>query len=216
MIRTACLVLFFFFTFQTVSCIKIAFVGDTGMEDVEHNGYGHLTMKMIDEQNVDLVIDVGDFDYWGQCTEKHFVTTAFDVYSTFGRIVNVPVNSTLQRYKYQDGRFGSIEGWEIGVEQQQEEQISLGDLRNDVSSSKSSSTKNKRIIISERMWNQISQYLVETDDCWGEPWDGPYKWNQFLRGHNFAFLGASGNAELMEIGKSIDFFVVIYRSVGLI
>jgi hypothetical protein len=182
-------------TINNVSSFKIAFVGDTGLEDVNYYGYGHLTMKMIEEQNVDLVIDVGDFDYWGQCVESYSVPKSFDVYSTFGRIVNVPINSTLQRYKYQDGRYGSIKGWEIGI---QPPQPLVNDPSNEVSFM---SSENNRIIISERMWNSISKYLVETDDCWGEPWDGPFKWYQFLMDHNFAFLGASGNAEVMEMGK---------------
>ena len=31
------------------SGLKIAFVGDTGVEDVEYGGYGHLTMNMIED-----------------------------------------------------------------------------------------------------------------------------------------------------------------------
>ena len=53
---------------------KIAFVGDTGMEDIEHNGYGHLTMQMIQDQDVDLVVHVGDYDYWGKWGPKYWNT----------------------------------------------------------------------------------------------------------------------------------------------
>lgn len=54
---------------NVVQCLKIAFVGDTGLEDPSENGHGHLTMQMIRSQNTDLIINVGDLDYWGRCIE---------------------------------------------------------------------------------------------------------------------------------------------------
>jgi hypothetical protein len=79
--------------------LKIAFVGDTGMDDEQNFGYGHLTMKMIENQGVDLVIDVGDFDYWGRCSESYNVTQSFQIASTFGRLVQIPSNAILKRFK---------------------------------------------------------------------------------------------------------------------
>jgi hypothetical protein len=152
---------------------------------------------MIENQDVDLVINVGDFDYWGRCVESYYVTQTLNISSTVGRIITVPVNSTLQRYKWQDGRHGSTRGWEVGVEQQQQQQIVLDGLGNEMTFT---STDEQRVMIRPKMWNQLSRYLVETNNCWGEPWDGPWTWYQFLMDHNFAFLGSSGNAEVMDEG----------------
>ena len=57
---------------NAVSAMKIAFVGDTGLgDDAQNYGYGDYTMDMLDALNVGLVIDHGDFDYWGKCTELY-------------------------------------------------------------------------------------------------------------------------------------------------
>ena len=43
---------------------------------------------------------------------------------------------------------------------------------------------------------------------------GPWAWNQFLRGHSFDFLGASGNAEVTEsplYGKHDNVFAKNYQ-----
>jgi hypothetical protein len=178
------------------SALKIAFVGDSGMEDESNFGYGHLTMKMIENQGVDLVIDVGDFDYWGSCSESYNVTQSFQIASTFGRVVQVPSNAVLKRFKWQDGKHKAIKGWEVGIR--------LLNEKND----DSQSLEMDRLVVSDRVWNRISAYLRIKDACWGRPWDGPFEWNQFVRNHNFDFLGVSGNAEvkLVDNGTILPYF----------
>lgn len=177
--------------------VKIAFVGDTGMEDRRYHGYGDLTMKMIDDQNVDLVVDVGDFEYWGVCTEVYNVTQPLQIASTWGRIVNIPTGAMLKRFKWQDGRHGTVRGWEIGVELVLDNDnlvLERGDPDNALTS-----LEVDRLVISERTWILAQPYLSQTDDCPGRPWDGPFLWNLFLRDHDFDFLGASGNTEVKPI-----------------
>eukprot|EP00535_Pseudo-nitzschia_heimii_P007824 CAMPEP_0197174330 /NCGR_PEP_ID=MMETSP1423-20130617/899_1 /TAXON_ID=476441 /ORGANISM="Pseudo-nitzschia heimii, Strain UNC1101" /LENGTH=771 /DNA_ID=CAMNT_0042623247 /DNA_START=107 /DNA_END=2419 /DNA_ORIENTATION=- len=179
-----------------VEGVKIAFVGDTGMEDDVSWGYGLRTMKMIEGENVDLVVDVGDFDYWGRCTETYEVESSLKIDSLIADSIEVPYKSTLKRIKWQDGRHGSIEGWEIGVQT---------DLRDHsiVTSKKLTIDGDlfQRHVVTDETWEEIEEYLKLQKgerDCYGEPWDGPWAWNQFLRDHSFAFLGASGNAEVKE------------------
>jgi hypothetical protein len=179
--------------------LKIAFVGDTGMEDEQNFGYGHLTMKMMENQGVDLVVDVGDFDYWGRCSESYNVTQSFQIASTFGRLVQVPSNAVLKRFKWQDGKHKTIMGWEVGIQL-------LNQKKND-----SQSLGMDRLVVSERMWKRASRYLNLTNACWGMPWDGPFEWNQFVRNHDFDFLGVSGNTEV----KLIDNGKILPTSVGI-
>jgi hypothetical protein len=184
------------------SAIKIAFVGDTGMEDREYYGYGDLTIKMIDELGVDLVVDVGDFEYWGVCSESYKVTKPLTLASTWGRLVTVPDNAILKRYRYQDGSQGSIQGWEVGVELTLDNDLILSNESLALAGSDRSAPHSvavDQLVISKRTWNFVFPYLNQTDHCWGRPWDGPYEWSQFLRSHSFAFLGASGNTEVKPI-----------------
>jgi hypothetical protein len=180
--------------------MKIAFVGDTGTEDEQSFGYGHLTMKMIEDQGVDLVIDVGDFDYWGRCFESYNVTQPFMITSTWGRILQVPADAVFQRFKWQDGAHKSTQGWEVGVVATSQ-QSDLVLFNNDKDSQITSPAVQDRMVISDRMWKKINRnrYLNQTDFCFGMPWDGPSEWNQFVRNHDFDFLGASGNAEVKQI-----------------
>jgi len=179
-----------------VQGVKIAFVGDTGMEDEFENGYGDRTMEMIEDQEVDLVVDVGDFDYWGRCTETYETTDSVKIDSLTGEDVELPEKSTLKRIKWQDGRHGSVEGWEIGI------QPSFGE--SPIAASKRLTLDGNlfhRHVISNKAWKEIEDDLKlqrGERNCDGEPWDGPWEWNQFLRGHDFDFLGASGNAEVKE------------------
>lgn len=180
--------------------IKIAFVGDTGMEDERYYGYGHLTMKMIEDQGVDLVVDVGDFDYWGRCSESYNVTRGFQIASTWGRLVQVPADAILKRFKWQDGEHNTVKGWEVGILSAQEEDAVRFHNNED---SHFVAPAADRLVISEKMWRNINRFLNQTDECpgWGRPWDGPFEWNQFVRNHDFDFLGASGNAEVMLIDE---------------
>jgi hypothetical protein len=174
--------------------IKIAFVGDTGVADRDFYGYGDLTMKMCEDQGVDLVVDVGDFEYWGVCTQSFYVNRTFHVASTTGRLEQVPANAVLKRYKWQDGNHGTIKGWEIGWEiLQEDEPIPFA---NDIEST-FTPLELDRLVISHGMWTRIFYYLDPIEDCWGQPWDGPFLWNQFVRDHDFDFLGASGNSEVV-------------------
>jgi len=179
-----------------VQGIKIAFVGDTGMEDGSSYGYGIRTMEMIEDEDVDLVVDVGDFDYWGRCTETFQVRDLLTIDSLTGRNVEVPYKSTLKRLKWQDGRHGSVEGWEIGIQPASDD--------SEIAVSKRLTVNGdlfQRHVISHEAWEDIEDDLRLQSgerDCYGEPWDGPWSWNQFLRDHSFDFLGASGNAEVKE------------------
>ncbi|KAL3928432.1 MAG: hypothetical protein SGARI_005035, partial [Bacillariaceae sp.] len=168
-----------FNTLSLSEAIKIAFVGDTGMEDRRYHGYGDLTMKMIDDEDVDLVVDVGDFEYWGACTEIYNVTQPLQIVSTWGRIVNVPSGAILKRFKWQDGRHGTIRGWEVGIELVLDnDNNNLFLERADLEDTTVLSTLEiDRLVISERTWNLAQYALIETDDCWGRPWDGPFDWS---------------------------------------
>ncbi|KAG7342138.1 hypothetical protein IV203_007230 [Nitzschia inconspicua] len=176
--------------------IKIAFVGDTGMEDERNYGYGHLTMKMLEDQGVDLVVDVGDFDYWGRCSESYDVIEDFEITSITGRIVQVPADAVLKRFKWQDGH-ETVEGWEIGVVPSQNKDVPIF---HNSEETHFVSPAIDRLVISERTWYTVDDYLNQTEDCFGyDPWDGPFEWDKFLRRHNFDFLGASGNTEVMLV-----------------
>jgi len=179
-----------------VQGIKIAFVGDTGIEDESSLGYGDRTMKMIEDENVDLVVDVGDFDYWGRCTETYQVRGLLTIDSLTGQIVELPYKSTLKRIKWQDGKHGSIEGWEIGVQPSSEDALIVSSKKLTIDGDLF-----QRHVISHKTWEEINDNLKlqwGERNCYGEPWDGPWIWNQFLRNHSFDFLGASGNAEVKE------------------
>ncbi|KAL3902505.1 MAG: hypothetical protein SGILL_010798 [Bacillariaceae sp.] len=183
--------------------IKIAFVGDTGLEDRRYHGYGDLTMQMIEDLGADLVVDVGDFEYWGVCTEVFQVTRPLTLASTWGRLVSVPDGAVLKRYRYQDGQHGSIRGWDVGVELSLENDNLIFDKEKVVFEGRERSAPTSisvdRLVMSERAWARHELSLNQTDYCWGEPWDGPYEWSQFIRSHNFDFLGASGNTEVKPI-----------------
>lgn len=178
--------------------VKIAFVGDTGMEDPEYNGYGHLTMQMIEDESVDLVVDVGDFDYWGRCTETYQVKSALTTDLLSGQSVELASKSTLKRMKWQDGRHGSFEGWEVGI-QLQDEFVPKSKMLTKTLTLDGESFQ--RDVISEKTWGEINGNLKLKGgerDCYGKPWDGPWHWNQFVRDYSFDFLGASGNAEVKD------------------
>ena len=137
---------------RLVQAVKIAFVGDTGMGDSFDNGYGQRTMKMIEDENVDLVVDVGDYDYWGRCTETYKVRDTVRIDSLTGRKVRLSEQSSLKRLKWQDGRHGSVEGWEIEV-------------------------RNQHHIISDKLWDKIADDLElqrGERDCEDDPWDGKF------------------------------------------
>ena len=68
-------------------------------------------MKMIEDENVDLVVDVGDFDYWGRCTETYELTNMTIIESLTGDNVELPKKAKLKRVKWQDGKYGDIKGW---------------------------------------------------------------------------------------------------------
>lgn len=179
-----------------VQGVKIAFVGDTGMDDESSNGYGHLTMKMIEDENVDLVVDVGDFDYWGRCTETYELTNMTIIESLTGDNVELPKKAKLKRVKRQDGKYGDIKGWEIGI-QPSSVAVAVGKSFNFALDG----DFYQRHVMSEKAWKNIKDNLKlkkGNRDCGGTPWDGPWEWNKFLRGHAFDFLGASGNAEVKE------------------
>jgi len=122
---------------------------------------------MIEDENVDLVVDVGDFDYWGRCTETYQVKNILTVDSLLGQSVEVPYKSILKRIGWQDGRHDSIKGWEIGIQSSPEDASSKkftmdGDLF-------------QRHIISDKTWEEINYNLKLQGgerECYGEPWDG--------------------------------------------
>lgn len=125
---------------------------------------------MIDDEKVDLVVDVGDFDYWGRCIETYQVKVALTIDSLTGGDVEVAADSKLKRIKWQDGRHGSVEGWEIGVQPSSDIELIVssrlatidGDLFH-------------RHVIKDKHWEEITENLkLEKGerDCRGEPWDG--------------------------------------------
>ena len=127
-------------------------------------------MRMIEDENVDLVVDVGDFDYWGRCTETYEVKNLLTLDSLSGESVEVPSKTTLKRIKWQDGRHGSIKGWEIGLKSSPEDSSIViskmlaldGDLF-------------QRHVISDETWEEINNNLKlqkGEQDCYDEPWDG--------------------------------------------
>ena len=137
-------------------------------------------MKMIEDENVDLVVDVGDFDYWGRCTETFTTRDSLTIDSSTGQSLELPYKSILKRIKWQDGRHGSDEGWEIGVQPPSWE-IGVQPSSEDVSiiSSKQMFTIDgdlfQRHIISHETWEKINDNLKlqwGERDCYGEPWDG--------------------------------------------
>jgi len=238
----------------TCHALKIAFVGDTGMwgeENLEVPGYGERTFNMIASQNVDLVVDVGDFDYWGRCTEEYVFngnvgrntyyynqqqqqerereengdnvflrpppwmddsrSSWLEPYTIFSKddqeYYFVPDGSTsmLKRYKWQYGRHGSLEGWEVGIvpyEQQgqkQDHEQTASRIR------PADGATEQRFVITHSEWIRLrrafreSMWLIPGErDCQGEPWDGPWEWSQFMKSYNFDFLGSSGNVEVKE------------------
>ena len=125
---------------------------------------------MIEDEDVDLVVDVGDFDYWGRCTETYELLNDATIESLTGSDVYVPVKSKLKRVKWQDGRHGSIKGWEIGVQLSSDEtaierstKLTLdGDLY-------------ERHVIKDKIWDKLIGDLKlkkGVRDCNGYPWDG--------------------------------------------
>lgn len=134
-------------------------------------GYGHLTMEMIDNEGVDLVVDVGDFDYWGRCTETYEVKSDLSLKSlSGGEKLEVLTKSTLKRITWQDGRHGSKLGWEIGVQPDVESTAVSKKLTID-------GDLFQRLVISDKSWEEIASSLKFQKgerDCEGEPWDGTY------------------------------------------
>ena len=137
-------------------------------------------MKMIDDNKVDLVVDVGDFDYWGRCTETYEAREPLTIDSLTGQSLELPESSTLKRIKWQDGRHGSVEGWEIGVQPKWE--IGLQSTSNDASIAISKSLtldgdSFQRHVVSDKTWNEIDDNLKLKEgerDCEGSPWDGKF------------------------------------------
>ena len=127
-------------------------------------------MKMVEDENVDLVVDVGDFDYWGRCTETYELTNMTIIESLTGNDVELPEKSRMKRVKWQDGKYGDIKGWEIGV------QPSSVDVP--VEKSKSLVLDGdfyKRHVMSDKAWKNIKDNLKLKKgkrDCGGTPWDG--------------------------------------------
>ena len=123
---------------NAVSAMKIAFVGDTGLgDDAQNYGYGDYTMDMLDALNVDLVIDHGDFDYWGKCTElyqiqktknngRRMVVEATEVVPTGSTRTTIELrrSTLLKRYnwQYNDPITGTPAGWEVGIEKSRQQQ----------------------------------------------------------------------------------------------
>ena len=140
------------------------------LQDNTNWGYGDRTMKMIEDENVDLVVDVGDFEYWGRCTETYEVKSSLKVDSLIADTIDIPHKSILKRIKWQDGRHKSIEGWEIGVQ---------SDLSNNsIATSKKLTLDGdlfQRHVITDETWGEIEDNLKLQKgerDCYGEPWDG--------------------------------------------
>ena len=91
--------------------INILFVGDIVMNDSEYKGFSHLTMKMIKSENVNLIINIGDYDYWGQCVKEYKLKNNFYLDSIRGESLQLLSNSIVNCFKWQDGRRRSIRGW---------------------------------------------------------------------------------------------------------
>lgn len=135
-------------------------------------------MKMIDDNKVDLVVDVGDFDYWGRCTETYEAIEPLTIDSLTGQSLELSEKSTLKRIKWQDGRHGSVEGWEIGVQPEWE----IGVLSStSVAISKTLTIDGdlfQRHVISQKTWEEITDNLKlkrGERDCEGTPWDGKFR-----------------------------------------
>ena len=144
--------------------------------DPENNGYGHLTMQMIEDENVDLVVDVGDFDYWGRCTETYQVKSSLTTDLLSGQGVELPFKSTLKRIKWQDGRHGSVEGWEVGI-QLQDELVPKSKMLTKTLTLDGELFQ--RDVVSEKTWGEINGNLKldwGERDCYGEPWDGKHNY----------------------------------------
>lgn len=248
-----------------VDALKIAFVGDTGMWGEESNGgYGQRTFDMISSQQVDLVIHVGDFDYWGRCTEEYVFGFGYagnsmwytdDVQddddfrnSNSNNIFDLSSSSqtqmllqqqqqllqqqrppwdanaepytiyaedddeyrfvpdgrhTIRRYRWQYGRHDALEGWEVGIVSRPFSQPSR---RQDPDlEQRRPAEVVQRFVVSHSEWIRLRRTFSRTmtllpgeQDCYDDPWDGPWEWNQFMRGYDFDFLGSSGNVEVRE------------------
>ena len=233
-----------------------------GEEQLEVPGYGKRTFDMIASQNVDLVVDVGDFDYWGRCTETFVFNgdVGWDTYYYYQQVQEeeddderrqgngdnvflrpppwmvddsrpsswndkpepytivskddqeytfVPDGTTfmLQRYKWQYGRHGSLEGWEVGIvpyKTDQGQTVSSSRIR-PPGDDDGLLTTEKRFVVAHSEWIRLrrafrgSMSLIPgVRDCQGEPWDGPWEWSQFMKSYDFDFLGSSGNVEVRE------------------
>uniref|UniRef100_A0A7S1BKU4 Calcineurin-like phosphoesterase domain-containing protein n=1 Tax=Corethron hystrix TaxID=216773 RepID=A0A7S1BKU4_9STRA len=161
------------------SSLKIAFVGDTGVEDPKHDGFGHRTMKMIEKEGVNLVINVGDFEYWGRCHERYEVTTEKMFFEAKdGKSYSLAEKEQLGRYQWLLGTREPFSGWQIGFE--------------------NAGTEETLAAVSHETWKGMERNLRLTSEekCNGGPWDGPWEWRQFVRNYNFDFLAASGNHEV--------------------
>jgi uncharacterized surface protein with fasciclin (FAS1) repeats len=103
-------------------------------------------------------------------------------------------STTIRRYSYHDGKHGSQKGWQVEV-------ISSGD-----NVIQSNDGKPRKFMVSDKDWKNAEKLydlnlLPGPRDCYGEPWDGPWVWRQFLRDYgddSFDFLGSSGNAEVKD------------------
>ena len=160
-----------------------------------HIGQGDKTMKMIhDLGNVDLVVDVGDFDYWGRCNEEYIIKKDIKQY---GIRASPTVNEdddtdTLVRYTLTNSG-----KWQIG--------------------SGHDSKISKRVELTDTQWENLidNDYIKfntvipkDRKNCntaGGRPYDGPYEWYNFIRKYKFDFLGSSGNAEVAEVDDTPNY-----------
>jgi len=171
---------------------KIAFVGDTGIADPDYDGFGHLTMNMIQREDVNLVVNVGDFEYWGRCWEKYKTKRSLSVLTRDGKSYDLEKGVEIFRYQWLYGYREPKSGWEIGFP-------ATGNV----------TEKIIRTVVSNTRWEKINTKLKKKSkqDCGeGGPYDGPWEWRHFVRSYNVDFLASSGNHEALYFdggGKDI-------------
>uniref|UniRef100_A0A7S1C1K6 Calcineurin-like phosphoesterase domain-containing protein n=1 Tax=Corethron hystrix TaxID=216773 RepID=A0A7S1C1K6_9STRA len=194
------------------SSLKIAFVGDTGMGDPLYKGYGNVTMAMIEDLGADLVVYVGDFDYWGRCWEKYIIHTPFTATPKDGISRTFKEGEPLMRLQWREGaEYNSwgdptSYGWELGILPPWYSDNYSGNDNIDMLLNADGSEIFHRIVVSDDSWwykfvPHLSNVTGWCDDILdGEdagPWDGPWEWMKFIRGYSFDFLAASGNHEVV-------------------
>mmetsp|Transcript_40142 Transcript_40142/g.94345 ORF Transcript_40142/g.94345 Transcript_40142/m.94345 type:complete len:400 (-) Transcript_40142:593-1792(-) len=164
------------------SSLKIAFVGDAGMKDPDHDGFGHKTMKMIEKEGVNLVIYLGDFEYWGRCRERYEVKKKkLSFPAKDGTVHALTEGAALVRYQWLRGRREPHSGWQVGF--------------------RNAGGEETLAAVAHKKWRKMKRKLRLTsgERCDGGPWDGPWEWRQFVRKHSFDFLAASGNHEVVPM-----------------